>query len=176
VQPATRRGLRSRPRGGTGRDKPEVCERCPCQFVPTSLLRHQDIVASKIQQRYLNRLFPVWHVFSLTYIAVRNSRMESSPLATLPPKLIFRILDFMEPHEYSGLSCTCRRALALTNQMLHNPEYMEGVYSSLVNWKSCTALFVNMRGLRHPPATVIEGWMMCGHPEFLLMGQDDPDL
>jgi hypothetical protein len=32
--------------------------------------------------------------------------------------------------------------------MLDNPEYMEGVYSNLVNWKSCTALFVNMRGHR----------------------------
>jgi hypothetical protein len=102
--------------------------------------------------------------------------MESSPLGALPPKLIFRILDFMEPHEYSGLSCTCRRALALTNQMLDIPEYMRGVYTTLVDWRSCTALFVNMRGLRHPPATAIEGWMMSGDSDSLLMFEDDPDL
>ena len=102
--------------------------------------------------------------------------MESSPLGALPPKLIFRILDFMEPHEYSGLSCTCRRALALTNQMLDIPEYMRGVYTTLVDWRSCTALFVSMRGLRHPPATAIEGWMMSGDSDSLLMFEDDPDL
>jgi hypothetical protein len=82
----------------------------------------------------------------------------------------------MEPHEYSGLSCTCRRALALTNQMLDNPEYLDGVFTNLVNWKSCTALFVNMRGIRYAPATVIEPWMESHIDSYVAAQGDDPDL
>ena len=43
---------------------------------------------------------------------------ESSLLATLPPELIFLILDFMDPHEMAGLSCACRRTLLIVNQKL----------------------------------------------------------
>lgn len=44
--------------------------------------------------------------------------MESSPLKVLPPELIFLILDFMDPHEMTDLSCACRRTLLLVNQKL----------------------------------------------------------
>jgi len=62
--------------------------------------------------------------------------------------------------------------------MLDNPEYMEGVFTNLVNWKSCTALFVNMRGIRYAPATVIEPWMEShSDPTSFLAAQgEDLDL
>ena len=41
-------------------------------------------------------------------------------LDILPPELIFSILDRMEPHEYSGFSCTCREAVTLVNRKLDN--------------------------------------------------------
>ena len=44
--------------------------------------------------------------------------MESSLLATLPPELIFPILDFMDSHEMSGLSCAYRCTLLLVDQKL----------------------------------------------------------
>jgi hypothetical protein len=37
--------------------------------------------------------------------------LRSSPLAALPPELLYHILDFMDPREYSGLSCTCQSML-----------------------------------------------------------------
>jgi hypothetical protein len=58
-------------------------------------------------------------------------RMDSSPLFSLPPELIFQILDFMEPHEYSGFSCTCRHAVTLVNRKLDNPKDKEELYSWL---------------------------------------------
>jgi hypothetical protein len=48
--------------------------------------------------------------------------MESSTLRVLPQELIFQILEFMEPHEYSGFSCTCQCALSLVNRKLDTPE------------------------------------------------------
>lgn len=66
--------------------------------------------------------------------------MESSPLGTIPPELIFPILDFMEPHEFSGLSCTCQRALWLVNQYLKPYEF--GGPKILGDSKSRTAYFV----------------------------------
>jgi hypothetical protein len=45
---------------------------------------------------------------------------KTSRLGSLPPKLIFRILDFMKPHEYSGFSCACRETETLINRKLGN--------------------------------------------------------
>jgi hypothetical protein len=33
----------------------------------------------------------------------------------LPTEIILRILNFMWPHDFSGFTCTCRRALELVN-------------------------------------------------------------
>lgn len=44
------------------------------------------------------------------------------PLAILPTELIFQVLDYMYPHQYSGLWCTNRGALSLVNQKLSTPE------------------------------------------------------
>ena len=81
--------------------------------------------------------------------------MSSSPLATLPIELFFRILDFLEPHEYSGLSCTCRYAVTLVNRKLDNPKDQEKLWSGfelnerrtlrtqLPPWKIRTARYVD---------------------------------
>jgi hypothetical protein len=55
-------------------------------------------------------------------------RMDASPLNSLPVELFFRILDFLKPHEYSGLSCTCRGAVALVNRKLDNPRDRQELY------------------------------------------------
>ena len=77
--------------------------------------------------------------------------MDSSPLATLSLELIFRILDFLEPHKYSGFSCTCRRAVIIVNKKLDNPKDQQELWSGYIlndrrtlrtqlrPWKSRTA-------------------------------------
>jgi hypothetical protein len=99
---------------------------------------------------------------------------SSSPLGalgTIPTELIFRILDFMHPHQYSGLPCTCQRALVLVNQKLEVGEYC---FTSLTDWKSQTAPYVNMQSLTLPPSVVVFPWdvAVCyGVPD-----EDDEDL
>jgi hypothetical protein len=66
--------------------------------------------------------------------------MESGSLGAIPSELIFQILDFMEPHEFSGLSCTCQRALWLVNLYLKPYEF--GGFNILGDSKSRTAYFV----------------------------------
>jgi hypothetical protein len=73
------------------------------------------------------------------------SNMEASPLGTLPPELIFRILDLMHPIQYSGFSCVCRRALSLVNQKLDTPRHRK--LTSLGSRKSRTAAFVAIQRL-----------------------------
>lgn len=48
--------------------------------------------------------------------------MGSSPLGVLPPELVYHVLDFMYPHEYSGLPCTCQGMLSIVNQKLDTPQ------------------------------------------------------
>jgi len=92
-------------------------------------------------------------------------------LAILPTELIFRILDFMHPHQYSGLPCTCQRALALVNQKLEVGEYC---FTSLTDWKSQTAPYVNMQSLTLAPSVVVSQWdvAVC----YGVPGEDDDDL
>lgn len=92
-------------------------------------------------------------------------------LGILPPELLFRILDFMPPHRYSGLSCTCHRALALVNRKLIVGEYC---VTSLTDWKSATAPYVNMQSLTIPPSEVIYPWnvAVC----YGRLDEDDDDL
>jgi hypothetical protein len=67
--------------------------------------------------------------------------MESSPLRILPSELISEVLDFIRPHELSGLSCTCQRALWLVN--LYLDTYKFGGYQILfLGIRSRTAYFV----------------------------------
>jgi hypothetical protein len=84
---------------------------------------------------------PVDHALGeLDQGSIRIPRMDSSPLGTLPPELIFRILDLMIPFRYSGFSCVCRRALSLVNQKLDTPKHRK--LTSLEFRKSHTAAFV----------------------------------
>jgi hypothetical protein len=119
--------------------------------------------------------------------------MDSSPLATLPLELIFRILDFLEPRQYSGFSCTCRHAVTLVNRKLDNlkdrNELWSGFYlisdyrplhELLPPWKSRTARYVDKERRRIYQLRVLE-WeyarsiaspgMNIGFPS-----DDDPDL
>jgi hypothetical protein len=59
---------------------------------------------------------------------------NSGLLDILPLELIFRILDFMEPHKYSGFSCTSRHAVTIVNEKLDNPKDKQELYSWLVRW------------------------------------------
>jgi hypothetical protein len=49
-------------------------------------------------------------------------------------ELIFRILDFMEPHKDSGFSCTSWHAVTIVNEKLDNPKDKQELYSWLVRW------------------------------------------
>jgi hypothetical protein len=118
--------------------------------------------------------------------------MDSSPLATLPLELIFRILDFLEPHEYSGFSCTCRYAVLVVNQKLDNPEDQEKLWSGfdlndrktlhkqLPPWKSRTARYVDKERKEEEKRYLLqleqhrrrmEDYVCCYVPI-----DDDPDL
>ena len=97
----------------------------------------------------------------------------SSPLralAILPTELIFRILDFMHPHQYSGFPCTCQRTLVIVNRKLEVGEYC---FTSLTDWKSQTAPYVNMQSLTLPPWEIRwENVSAC----YGYTGEDDDDL
>jgi hypothetical protein len=83
--------------------------------------------------------------------------MDSSPLATLPVELIFRILDFLSPTEYTGFSCTCRHAVTLVNSKLDNAEDdfffwfglslsdSQALFAQFPSWKSRTARWVGRK-------------------------------
>jgi hypothetical protein len=69
------------------------------------------------------RLAPLRNIIILYDLTETQSVHGLEPLhETLPIELFFRILDFLEPHEYSGLSCTCRYAVTLVNRKLDNPK------------------------------------------------------
>jgi hypothetical protein len=102
--------------------------------------------------------------------------MESSPLGTLPPELIFRILDTMYPCDYSGFSCVCRRALSLVNQKLDTPEDRD--FTSPEFWKSRTGAFVGaqrlfLEGKLAPISDGREGVSICYGPD---PDENDSDL
>jgi hypothetical protein len=108
-------------------------------------------------------------------------------LDILPLELIFRILDFIEPHEYSGFSCTCRHAVTIVNQKLDNRKNKQELYSWLAGfyldedralctylppWKSRTARYVwKERILQYQREMFVscEGYYPPG-------SEDDPDL
>lgn len=92
-------------------------------------------------------------------------------LGILLPELIFRILDFMHPHQYSGLPCTCQRAFALLNRKLEVGEYC---FTSITDWKSATAPYVDMQSLTIPPSEVAYPWdvVVC----YGRIDEEDHDL
>lgn len=92
-------------------------------------------------------------------------------LEIMPPELIFRILDFMHPHQYSGLPCTCTRALELVNRKL---EVAEHCYTTITAWKSATAPYVNMQNITFPPGVC--GWEGDSGCYAVDLDSDDPDL
>jgi len=115
--------------------------------------------------------------------------MDSSPLNVLPPELIFRILDFLEPHEYSGLSCTCRGAVAIVNRKLDKQELYKGfgwlidgntaLHTQLPPRKSRTARYVDKRRRRQQDLAHLEAARIYGPSCFgwhLDSDGDDPDL
>ena len=92
-------------------------------------------------------------------------------LEILPTELIFRNLDIMHPHQYSGFPCTSTRALVLVNRKL---EVAEHCYTTLTSWTSATAPHVNMQRITLPPGECRwEGLAVCYgvDPDF-----NDPDL
>jgi hypothetical protein len=106
--------------------------------------------------------------------------MELSPLRSLPPELIFRILDFLDPLEYTGFPCTCQRALSLVNRMLDTPE--DRSFTALdEDRRSRTAAFVEaeriFRDGNFPTAeSGWEGLSDCADVCYFDESVDDPDL
>lgn len=120
--------------------------------------------------------------------------MDSSLLATLPIELIFRILDLLEPREYSGFSCTCRHAVTLVNKKLDNPKDQQELWSGfylladrrplqqlLPPWKSRTARYVDKEKKRIWQLRILE-WEHARATESPTANipwpieEDDPDL
>lgn len=119
--------------------------------------------------------------------------MGTSPLAILPLELIFRILDFLEPREHSGFSCTCRHAVTLVNRKLDNLKDRDELWSGfyLISdhrplnelsppWKSRTARYVDKERRRIYQLRVLEREYArrISPPgmNFGLPNDDDPDL
>jgi hypothetical protein len=72
-----------------------------------------------------------------------RSRQRPNLPKIFPLEIIFLILDFMTPDEYSGFACTCRDALSLVNQKLvaSEPCY----YNGLVPWTSRTGDYIRIQ-------------------------------
>jgi hypothetical protein len=112
---------------------------------------------------------------SSRHIPVPLSRMESSPLGTLPPELIFRILDFLDPLEYTGFPCTCQYALSLVNKMLDTPEHC-GFTALDQDRKSRTAAIVEAKKWSLDGNSAIaehEGPSDCGAVQHYDASEDD---
>jgi hypothetical protein len=71
------------------------------------------------------------------------SKQRPNLLKIFPLEILFLILDFMTPDEYSGFTCTCRDALALVNQKLvaSKPCYPYG----LMPWTSRTGDYIRIQ-------------------------------
>jgi hypothetical protein len=118
--------------------------------------------------------------------------MDSNPVATLPIELIFRILDLLEPREYSGFSCTCRYAVTLVNRKLDNLKDRDELWSGfylisdyrplhelLPPWKSRTARYVDKERSRIYQLRALE-WeyaVKTSSPgmNYGIPNDDDPD-
>jgi hypothetical protein len=74
-----------------------------------------------------------------------NSRSKQRPnlLKVFPLEIIFLVLDFMTPDEYSGFTCTCRGALALVNQKLETSELCR--FHGLIPWTSRTGDYIRVQ-------------------------------
>jgi hypothetical protein len=101
------------------------------------------------------------HTIDRVRFPVPISSMESSPLGTLPPELIFRIFDFLKPLEYTGFPCTCQHALSLVDYMLDTPE--DHNFTALhEDRKSRTAAFVEAKRLSLDGSfAILENWQEC---------------
>ena len=101
--------------------------------------------------------------------------MKSTLLSVLPQELIIEILEFMDPHEYSGLSCTCRFALSLVNEKLDTPEGRRFGFPD--NHLSRTAAFVAQHRLWIAKLLEENGWWSgCSRAAEVERFGNDPDL
>lgn len=101
--------------------------------------------------------------------------MESSLLTVLPQESLFLVLEVMEPHEYSGLSCTCKLASSLVNQKLDTPEGLRFGFSNA--HMSRTAAFVKQHRLWIEKLIEENGtWSDCSRAAEVERFVNDPDL
>jgi hypothetical protein len=101
------------------------------------------------------------------------SKQSPNLLKILPLELIFLILDFMTPDEYSGFTCTCRDALSLVNQKLvaSEPCYPYG----LIPWTSRTGDYIRIQQRIRESLQEIEIGPSCVFPN-INYDEDDADL
>jgi hypothetical protein len=70
----------------------------------------------------------------------QSQNKEAIPIETPAESTESSSLGFMDPRQYSGLPCTCQRALLIVNRKL---EFEEACCTTLSFWKSATAPYVN---------------------------------
>lgn len=104
--------------------------------------------------------------------------MDSSPLSPLPLELLFYILSFLEPHEYSGLPCTCRHALSLVNKTLDTADTRYPISPKHETYESRTAIYVKLHRKWLEQLASCQAAMElyeshCNRPDY---DKDDPDL
>jgi hypothetical protein len=96
------------------------------------------------------RLAPICSIIILHGLAETQSVHGLKPIEILPIELFVRILDYLKPHEYLGLSCTCQHAVTLVNRKLDNLKDQEELWvgfdldetralnKQLPSWKNLT--------------------------------------
>jgi hypothetical protein len=104
-----------------------------------------------------------------------NSRFKQRPtlLKIFPLEIMFLILDFMTPDEYSGFTCTCRDALSLVNQKLDTSELCR--YHGLIPWTSRTGDYIRIQQRIRESLQEIEIGPSCIFPN-INYDEDDADL
>jgi hypothetical protein len=75
--------------------------------------------------------------------AKSRSKRRPNLLKVFPLEIIFLVLDFMTPDEYSGFTCTCRDALSMVNQKLETSELCR--YYGLIPWTSRTGDYIRIQ-------------------------------
>lgn len=120
----------------------------------------------------------------ITPLSIRHTRKQFSegpmstrlnPLTSLPYELIYRILSFMQPEQYTGLACSCRLALQLTNSQVEVEQ--PGLTSEYPMFVSYTAICTALQEAEDMREMIEMEETSCQlHFDLPLPLEDEPDL
>lgn len=96
-------------------------------------------------------------------------------LITIPYELIYRILGFVQPEEYTGFACCCRLGLLLTNSRVEVEQPgLAAKYHMFVSYSAICAAVREVEASRK--ALAMYQQQFCAMPDLPIPTEDEPDL